>query len=370
MRALVVTVVHHPSDARILHRQVRSLLDAGHQVTYIAPWVATGTVPPDGLEAVDVPRARGRARGAAVAAARRRIRALSPGADIVLVHDPELLLAALGTTRVPVVWDVHEDTAAALGDKPWLPAVLRGPVAAGVHAVERVAERRVHLLLAEERYAPRFRDAHPVVPNETVVPETVEPSGADRVVYLGRLSRGRGAEELLAVSEALPPGVVMELTGPADTDVEGALRAAHRDGQLVWHPFVPNDLAVSRLEGALAGLSLLRDEPNYRHSRPTKVVEYMARGVPVITTPNPLAAAMVERHRCGVVVPFRDPAAASAAVLDLWQRRDERQALGRRGHEAARSTYDWSDTGRRFVAQLERWAEEPRRWQTDNRGPG
>ena len=38
MRVVVCTVVHHPADARIYYRQIRALLDAGHQVTYIAPF--------------------------------------------------------------------------------------------------------------------------------------------------------------------------------------------------------------------------------------------------------------------------------------------------------------------------------------------
>jgi glycosyltransferase involved in cell wall biosynthesis len=63
------------------------------------------------------------------------------------------------------------------------------------------------------------------------------------------------------------------------------------------------------LDGALAGLSLLHDEPNFRHSLPTKVVEYMARGVPVVTTPLPAAAELARGYECGFVVPFGDPKA-------------------------------------------------------------
>ena len=39
---------------------------------------------------------------------------------------------------------------------------------------------------------------------------------------------------------------------------------------------------------------------------PTKVVEYMAHGVPVITTPLPLAVELVQNADCGFVVPFGD----------------------------------------------------------------
>ena len=39
-RALVMTVVHHPEDARVRHREIGSLLEAGFEVTYAAPFVA------------------------------------------------------------------------------------------------------------------------------------------------------------------------------------------------------------------------------------------------------------------------------------------------------------------------------------------
>src|ERR1700733_12180800 len=37
MHVVVCTVVHHPADARIFYREITALLDAGHDVTYIAP---------------------------------------------------------------------------------------------------------------------------------------------------------------------------------------------------------------------------------------------------------------------------------------------------------------------------------------------
>ncbi|MPZ88445.1 MAG: glycosyltransferase [Nitriliruptorales bacterium] len=361
MHVLVVTVVHHPQDARILHRQIRALREAGHTITYAAPWLDTGAEPAaaEGLQVVDLPCARGRRRVRALRAARALIRRLGREADLILLHDPELLAAVAGL-RLPVtVWDVHEDTAAALSDKPWLPPPARRPARRLVRCAERAAERRLRLLLAETHYQERFRRPHPVVPNETTVPDTVAGPGADRVVYLGRLSVGRGAGELLALPALLPSGVRLELFGPADDTVAADVAAAHKRGLLRWHGIVPNDRAVPALQGALAGLSLLCDEANYRHSRPTKIVEYMACGVPAITTPNPVAADLVSRHGCGLVVPFDDPAAVAAALRRLHGDPGLRRDLGRRGHRAAQRDYDWRCSGRAFVAQLEAWAGLP-----------
>lgn len=358
MRVLVVTVVHTPLDARVYHREIAAIREAGHDVVYVAPWSAYDVEEPREISTVDVPRATGRRRLAALLAARRAVRRLLPAVDIVLIHDPELLVATAGLGgEVPIVWDVHEDTGGAVVDKPWLPEWARPLVRVLVRGAERLAERTRHLTLAETAYQDRFRRPHPLVPNTSRVPEDVPLPGDDRVVYLGRVSRLRGAAELVAVGRALQgEGVAVEVIGQADSDVQPMLRQAHDEGAIVWHGFVPNDVALERVEGAMAGLSLLADEPNYRVSLPTKVLEYAARGIPVITTPLPPAVEVVERYDSGIVVPFGGVDATVAAVLALRDDPDRRRALGRNGHEAVLAHHNWNVDGPAFVRQLETWA--------------
>jgi glycosyltransferase involved in cell wall biosynthesis len=363
MRVLVCTIVHHPADARIYHRQIQALLEAGHEVIYVAPInskdFSTERTRPL-LHLAAVPRASGRRRLGALLAARRALARHAPTADIVLLHDPELLLALPWVRRGATVWDVHEDTAAALSTKPWLPRPLRPPVALAVRAAERIAERRLHLILAEQGYVTRFREPHPVVPNTTYVPdEAAPPDGRRRVVYVGHLSPDRGVAEMAGLAALLRPhGITVELIGPADARARAQIEKAQLDGSgdLRWRGFVPNDEAMRLADGALAGLSLLHDEPNFRHSLPTKVVEYMARGVPVVTTPLPAAAELARRHQCGFIVPFCDIEAAAEAVLKLAKDPGLRREMGQRGHAAARSSLGWPADAKEFVAQLEAWA--------------
>jgi glycosyltransferase involved in cell wall biosynthesis len=366
MRVVVCTIVHHPADARIYHRQIKALLDAGHEVNYLAP-VNTRDIISEQmsplLHVTPLPRAAGRRRLGALLAARRQLTRYAATADVVLLHDPELLLAL---PRVlyrkdrggATVWDVHEDTAAALSTKPWLPRPLRPPTAMAVHAAERIAERRMHLILAERGYVARFRKPHPVVPNTTYVPEVpARYDGQRRVVYVGHLSPDRGVAEMISLAALLRPhGIAVHLIGPADARARALIEASVRDdGTVRWHGFMPNDEAMRFTDGALAGLSLLRDEPNFRHSMPTKVVEYMARGVPVISTPLPLAVALVQEHECGFVVPFGDAPAAARAILELDGDPGLRTAIGGRGHTAAHDSLGWPADAKEFVAQLEAW---------------
>lgn len=363
-RVLVVTVVHRPDDARILHRGIASLRTAGMAVTYAAPWTATATVPPADLPVRDLPRAAGRRRLAALRAALLLLRAEADRHDLVVVHDPELLLAVrlAGPGRLPpVVWDVHEDAAAALRTRAWVPAPLRPVLPAVVRRLERWAERRVHLVLAEDGYRPRFRGEHPVVRNlPRAVPAPAvgggggRPPGPARVVYVGRISRGRGLDAMLAVARRLGPSVRVELAGDADGDVRADLDAAVADGSVVWHGFVPPDRTPALLAGARAGLCLLADEPNYRVSLPTKVVEYLAHGVPVVATPLPAVTGLLAGGG-GILVPFGDVDAAVGAVAALAGD-DDLHAVAVARARAVAADLTWEGEGARLVAALRGWA--------------
>jgi glycosyltransferase involved in cell wall biosynthesis len=374
VHVVVCTVVHHPADARIFYREIQALLDAGHDVTYIAPHGESAAPVRDEnqgqsqgqgdservrgtLRLVTIPRASGRRRLGALRAARAAMAGQATGADLLLVHDPELLLVLPPKDRrPPTVWDVHEDTAAALTTKAWLPEWLRPVAAGGVKRAEHLAERNLHLILAEHGYNARFAAGHLVVPNATYVPaKAAPPAGPRRVVYVGWLSPDRGSAEMVELGRLLKPhGIAVELMGQADAAARAHIEAG---GDAVhWHGFVPNAEALRLVEGSLAGLSLLQDEENFRHSMPTKVAEYMARGVPVVTTPLPLAVELVEAADGGFVVPFDDPSAARDAILKLDADTDLRAKMGLRAHEYAVRNLAWAPHAAAFVAQLESWA--------------
>lgn len=370
LRVLVLTVVHHPADARIKHRQIAALLAAGWHVTYAAPWEGHDTPRPQGvagLRAVSVRRAVGRRRLAALRSARRILRKLGPEHDVVVLHDPELLLASVCVRSLPpVVWDVHEDTAAALEVRTWLPRAVRGPAAGAVRGLERWAENRYALILADPQYAGRFRQRHAVVPNTTSVPVDPPPAGSrpdnpHRVVYLGSLTLERGVQEMVEVARRLRHStdgdVRLEVLGPAHGPANRLLSQAQEEGLLTWLGFVPNDEALSRLDGALAGLSLLHDVANFRPSMPTKVVEYLAHGVPAITTPLPVPADLVRRSGGGAIVPFGDVDAVVGQIARWHGDPEEAARAGRAGHAVVAAEYDWRVQAPRFVDLLSRIAE-------------
>lgn len=373
-RVLVLTVVHHPEDARIRQRQIPALLAADCEVTYVAPWTGYGLEPPEDtiprLTPVDVTRACGRSRLRAHWSARRVLRRLGPLHDVVLLHDPELVPLTVGLTLPPVVWDVHEDTPATISIRTWIPRLARPALRSGVAMMERWAEERLDVVLADHHYAHRFQRQHPVVPNSTPVPPVAGPAGrpeADgrqRIVYLGSVTRERGSLELVELGRRLRreagDRVFLQVIGPAHGPASADMELAHQEGHVVWTGFLPSPRALELVDGALAGLSPLHDAANFRPSMPTKIVEYLAHGVPVITTPLPMAVDLVRRSGAGVVVPFNDVDRTFDQVMTWLQDPGLAAELGRKGHALVRQELDWAVQGPEFAQVIRAVASRSR----------
>lgn len=355
MRVLVVTIVHHPNDARIYFRQITALLAAGIEVAYAAPIESFETTEFDPrLELIDLPRAHGKRRFKAAWHAIKLLRTRSADFDLVIVHDPELLLAAR-FSKTKIVWDVHEDLAATINQKKWLPFLLRKPVMQFVRKLEQSAERKYYLLLAETKYQARFKKSHPVIPNTTLVKPVPNLQPTSSVIYLGNVTKLRGGFELIALAELLHQhGIMVEIIGScAEPELSQALAAANQTGNLMWHGFIPNQTALAMLPGKLAGLSLLHDEPNYLVSQPTKIYEYLAASIPAISTPLPEAVKLIESAQAGFIVPFGDVKIAAEKILELANSAQLWQQLGQRGHAYVYAEHNWEIDQRKFILALE-----------------
>ncbi|NDB18970.1 MAG: glycosyltransferase, partial [Actinobacteria bacterium] len=108
---------------------------------------------------------------------------------------------------------------------------------------------------------------------------------------------------------------------------------------------------------SLAGLSLLRDVPNHRHSMPTKVLEYAAVGTPVVTTALPLAADVVTQGPAGTVIPFGSVDAVAEVAADAVLRLDADpelvQRYGAQGYSTVERAFNWNHDSQAFLRVLQ-----------------
>ena len=207
--------------------------------------------------------------------------------QVLSLHDPELLplgvLASLAGRAV--VFDLHEDVPAQILTKDWIWPWARRPLAWTVAALLRIAERTLTVTLAEGSYQRLFVRPHTVIANYPIVDTlpTAEAEGAG-VVYVGDVTRERGLYEAAEACAAV--GLELTIVGPVREEVERDIRAIAGRGVTLTGRLSHAE-AMRRVASASIAVSPLRDLPNYRHSVPTKVIEYLAVGVPVVASDLP-----------------------------------------------------------------------------------
>lgn len=282
--------------------------------------------------------------------------------DVLVTIDPDTSPAAMAAARVwrrRWVADVHEDYAALLEDRSWVPRPLVKVLQMGVGVMNALIRRADLVLVADEHVPPRQARNRQVMRNEpdfSLLPPLEQAADGSpwRAVYIGdnRSSRGlRTMVEAVAATARDPEPWQLDLVGPvAESDREWlerrlsesdcALVKAHgrRDPQTSW------EIAA----GADVGLCLLEATPAFAEAMPSKVYEYLACGMPTVATPLPRVTELLHRTGAGVVV---DSSAEATATLrrfseDSTWRRELRDAAREAGEVARtrRNTYDEAAT--------------------------
>lgn len=351
MKIVHLTSVHPVGDPRILHKEAATLAAAGHEVVLVA--VAENEAILHGVRLRPVKRPKGRLVRMTGTVLRVLRAARGERGDVYHFHDPELIPAGLWLKLAGkrVIYDVHDDLPASVLSKAWIRPGLRKLVAPVVGALEETAARLFDcVVVANPAHGHRFPPARTVtvrnLPDLTEFPPA-PPDHAVRepaIVYVGALSRARGALEMVQAMALLPAVCRARfwLGGRfGDRGLEAACRGLAGWDRVDFLGWLERPEVADRLGRARVGLVLLQPVPHYQANYPVKLFEYMAAGLPVVASDLPLCREVVETAGCGLLVDPRDPAAIARAVQWLLEHPEEAEAMGRRGRAAVEQRYTW-----------------------------
>lgn len=173
-------------------------------------------------------------------------------------------------------------------------------------------------------------------------------TGPITIGYLGTLARERRLEVLVdTLAELKRQGLVARLLLVGDGDAEDRSAIEQRAevlgvrGQIEMTGFMPRTQALERVGTADIGVSPIHPSPIFDGASPTKLVEYLALGLPVIANRHPDQSEVLRESRAGLCVPWGVRHFARA-VRWLARRSDEELlAIGHRGRE-------WVETHRSY----------------------
>ena len=369
MKACILSSVHLALDNRVFYREARSLQKAGYDVTLIA--VHDREEVRDGVRIVPLPAVP---RWQRPLLWRRLIQlAQANQADIYHFHDPELLLVTpwlRWQTGKPAIYDVHEANADFIRVKDYLPAWLRFPLAWAFGWLEPLLARlQSGLIFADDQIAAAFTRVQR--PKATLFNfpgrEFVEQAGlASRetltrepvVLYLGGMERNRGAHlmieafyqvwqampeaRLLLVGHCMPSTLADEMRNRATA--LGVAHAVTMTGRL------PFEQIGGYLQEAAVGWVPWQPVPKNQKNIPTKLFEYMAYGLPVVSSALQSTQPFVHDDVNGYLVRAEDPAAHAAALLRLLRDPDHAARLGRAGRVLVQTRWNWDAMEPRLLA--------------------
>jgi glycosyltransferase involved in cell wall biosynthesis len=196
---------------------------------------------------------------------------------------------------------------------------------------------------------PEIEDRIAILPNATpAVDRATEKSNRDwiSIVFLGRVSDLKGVPQLVDALSTLSSELHWRATIAGNGDVEVTRESISRrglSGRVDLPGWVgPEEVSRLLLEGDVLVL------PSLEENLPMSVVEGMAYGLPVVTTPVGAIEDIIEHEKTGLLVPPGDSAALAAALGRLLAEPALRAQLG----QAAQAFHREHLEIRKFYARL------------------
>jgi glycosyltransferase involved in cell wall biosynthesis len=279
---------------------------------------------------------------------------LAGRADVVVATTPPLFTGMAGwtiakLTGAPFVLDVRDLWPAAATS---LRQISEGWSTRLAEAIERELYRRASAVVAVtrpfcehidaiRRHAPRTA----LIPNGTLdlfFGDTRRnrlgvPDDRFLVTFAGTHGIAQALPSALDAAAQLDGGVEFAFVGEGPVKEIVAAQARERGLENVsFHPQVPLDDIAAVLSASEALLVPLSGHPTFSAFVPSKMIDFMAVGRPLIVAAAGEAARIVERAGAGIAVAPEDPAALASAVQWLAQHPAEAAEMGARGREFAR----------------------------------
>jgi glycosyltransferase involved in cell wall biosynthesis len=171
------------------------------------------------------------------------------------------------------------------------------------------------------------------------------------IISIGRLIEKKGFGDLISACALL--GIIGE--GPLEETLRAQIAAEGLEKSVeLTGPQTQEQIAKRLAHAAIFALPCTREADGGMDNLPTVIMEAMAAGLPVISTPLGGIPEMVEPGVNGELVPERDPKALAAALERFMSDPQSARAFGDRGREIAREKFSIEESAR----QLQRLFDE------------
>lgn len=345
--------VHFAIDTRIYFKQCKTL-SKQYQVSLIAIHPTHEII--DDIQIIPFKRYHNRKFRVFCSWFIMLLKSIKVNAKVYHFHDPELIPCGLVLRLLgkKVIWDVHENIADDIFDKHW---IRYRKIAYYVFSFfEYLACKSFYLILAEKSYLTRYQKKSKnisLVLNycqtdffEPHIKKDYRASG--NLFYIGILLENRGILQILeAIKKLKEEGYdfhfhcVGELFSDLNKQIHALSYYEEIKEQLHFYGRKTLDKGYEMAKNMDIGMCLIWPMKNSTESYPTKLFEYMAVGLPIITSNFPLYESVVLENKVGICVNPLDLESIKKAILDIHNDVEKSKHMGDLGKKTVKELYSW-----------------------------
>ena len=169
------------------------------------------------------------------------------------------------------------------------------------------------------------------------------------ILTLSRIDNKKGLEyaiESMTKIHAKFPTAKLMIVGDGEyrSELEKLVEINMLSATVEFTGLIPNSEVPAYLRNA--DIFLL---PSLYEGLPLTLLEAMACGLPVISTPVSISPEIIATWKNGYVIPFKSPNAISESVIDLLSNPDKRREFGLNSFKAANETLAWEKVAKQYA---------------------
>ena len=350
-----LTSAHSRYDTRIFLKECVSLAKVECYDISLVVADSLGYEEKNGVQIFDVGKLDGRINRMFRTTKNVLVKAIELDSDIYHFHDPELIPVGIKLKKLgkKVIFDIHENIAIQIKDKVYLNYFFRN-ILSYIYAIyEKKALKKFDMLVLAENsyieYYSKISNNISVILNmpdlEPLKKFQIDNREKNSLFYIGGISNNRGLDvtiEALKILKEQIPDIYMHYIGNAYDNVLESIDMESIQDNIKFYGPMPLFEGLELSKEAKVGLSILKPIGNYISSYSTKVFEYMAVGLPVITSNFELYKDIVEKHYCGLCVDPLDPKEIAEAVKYIVTHPKKAKEMGENGRKAVIERYNWA----------------------------
>ncbi|MCF6269628.1 MAG: glycosyltransferase [Melioribacteraceae bacterium] len=366
LKIIVLTTVHHYSDARIFFKEIPAIQKLFSNLIYIAKHKNKKLFVERDITIDPLPISKSRFERffRLQYLSFKKIKKHKP--DIIHFHDPELIVLMWFVKKYfkcKIVFDIHENVGFSLQVRAWLPKIFKSVLIIVYKIVEKAFinsfDKRIIVL---DSFKSLYGDDAITIMNYPIISKNTKFENRNfkerlNLVYVGLITEVRGILRVLQTFNNLQEQITdihLDLVGRIDTDelknkINTFIKEKNLADKVTIHGIMPIVDVYKILSRSHFGFSLMEPISVHNEGLSTKIFDYMANGLPYVVSNIEKYKYYAVEENTGIMVDYYNLNDIKVKIIELFNNRTKMEILSQNGLKAVSSKWNWENEAKKLL---------------------